>query len=45
MTEQRKSDLEQQSLQRELDRMAAEVPEMPESFRQGWRRQEDTDCE
>ena len=37
MTEQRKSDLEQQSLQRELDRMAAEVPEMPESFRQGWR--------
>jgi len=25
------------SLQAELDRMAAETPEMPESFRQGWR--------
>ena len=25
------------SLQAELDRMAAEVPEMPESFRKGWR--------
>lgn len=25
-------------LQRELDSMAAEVPEMPEEFRQGWRR-------
>ncbi len=27
----------ERALQTELDRMAAEVPEMPESFRQGWR--------
>ena len=25
------------SLQAQLDQMASEVPEMPESFRQGWR--------
>ncbi len=27
----------ERTLQAELDRMAAEVPEIPESFRQGWR--------
>ena len=37
MRDQNREELTEQSLQAELDRMAAETPEMPESFRQGWR--------
>ncbi len=37
MREQNREERTEQSLQAELDRMAAETPEVPESFRQDWR--------
>ena len=37
MRKQNREERTEQSLQAELDRMAAETPEVPESFRQGWR--------
>lgn len=37
MTDDQKQDRAELSLQRALDRMRAETPEMPEEFRRGWR--------